>query len=46
MTPLKTAAPPLPDESNASETAYIPVRPLYTPDDLREWDYDRDLSYP
>ena len=46
MTPLKTAAPPLPDESNASETAYIPVRPLYTPEDLREWDYDRDLSYP
>src|ERR1700692_3992280 len=46
MTLLKTAAPPLPDETNASETAYIPVRPLYTPDDLREWDYDRDLGYP
>jgi methylmalonyl-CoA mutase, N-terminal domain len=46
MTPLKTAAPPLPEETNASETAYIPVQPLYTPDDLREWNYDRDLSYP
>src|SRR6202051_2854979 len=46
MTLLKTAAPPLPDETNASETAYIPVQPLYTPDDLREWDYDRDLGYP
>jgi methylmalonyl-CoA mutase N-terminal domain/subunit len=46
MTQMKTAAPPLPDETNASETAYIPVQPLYTPDDLREWDYDRDLGYP
>jgi methylmalonyl-CoA mutase N-terminal domain/subunit len=46
MTPLKTAAPPIPDETNSSETAYIPVQPLYTPDDLREWDYDRDLGYP
>jgi methylmalonyl-CoA mutase N-terminal domain/subunit len=49
MTPLKTdatAAPPIPNENNASETAYVPVRPLYSPDDLREWDYDRDVGYP
>ncbi|MGA7293269.1 MAG: methylmalonyl-CoA mutase family protein [Terriglobales bacterium] len=24
----------------------IPVRPLYTPEDLAQWDYDRDLAYP
>jgi methylmalonyl-CoA mutase N-terminal domain/subunit len=48
MTQLKTAAPdpPVPNENNASETAYVPVRPLYSPDDLREWDYDRDVGYP
>jgi methylmalonyl-CoA mutase N-terminal domain/subunit len=49
MTPLKTdatAAPPIPDENNVSEAAYVPVRPLYSPDDLREWDYDRDVGYP
>lgn len=24
----------------------LPVKPLYTPDDVRSFDYDRDLSYP
>src|SRR6267154_4624884 len=24
----------------------IAVRPLYTPDDLSAWDYDRDVGYP
>ena len=31
------------DEQTSS---HIAVRPLYTPADLRTWDYDRDLGYP
>jgi methylmalonyl-CoA mutase N-terminal domain/subunit len=27
-------------------TSHIPVRPLYTPDDLDGWDYDRQVGYP
>jgi methylmalonyl-CoA mutase N-terminal domain/subunit len=51
MTELKTADPTtkrearLPSEETSS---HIPVRPLYTPDDLGAWDwnYDRDVGYP
>jgi methylmalonyl-CoA mutase, N-terminal domain len=25
---------------------HIPTRPLYTPTDLADWDYDRDVGYP
>ena len=38
----KTDAHP-PDEETSS---HIPVRPLYTPSDLAQWDYDRDVGYP
>src|SRR5216684_8729278 len=33
----------LPSEETSS---HIPIRPLYTPDDLAAWDYDRDVGYP
>ncbi|HXB99805.1 MAG TPA: methylmalonyl-CoA mutase family protein, partial [Terriglobales bacterium] len=33
----------LPGEETSS---HIPIRPLYTPDDLAAWDYDRDVGYP
>jgi methylmalonyl-CoA mutase N-terminal domain/subunit len=38
----RKAATPLAVETSS----HIPVRPLYTPDDLAAWDYDRDASYP
>jgi methylmalonyl-CoA mutase N-terminal domain/subunit len=51
MTDLKTPASAtkaepeakLPDKQTSS---HIPIRPLYTPDDLAAWDYDRDAGYP
>ncbi len=39
----KTAAPP---ESSVQSTSDIDIRPLYTPADLQDWDYDRDVGYP
>jgi methylmalonyl-CoA mutase, N-terminal domain len=33
----------IPDPQTSSQ---IPVHPLYTPGDLAEWDYDRDVGYP
>ena len=33
----------LPGEETSS---HIPIRPLYTPDDLAAWDCDRDVGYP
>jgi methylmalonyl-CoA mutase, N-terminal domain len=33
----------IPDPQTSSQ---IPVHPLYTPSDLAEWDYDRDVGYP
>src|SRR5271154_6434674 len=27
-------------------SSHIPTRPLYTPEDLAEWDYDRDVGHP
>jgi len=49
MTDLKVAQsitkrpPAMAGEETSS---HIAVRPLYTPADLRTWDYDRDLGYP
>ena len=49
MTELKTAEPAtkgaahLPSQETSS---HIAVSPLYTPTDLAEWDYERDLGYP
>jgi methylmalonyl-CoA mutase N-terminal domain/subunit len=33
----------IPDPQTSSQ---IPVHPLYTPSDLADWDYDRDVGYP
>ncbi len=30
----------------ASTISGVPLAPLYTPDDLGTWDYDRELGYP
>ena len=49
MAPLKTAEPAttrsasVPGEETSS---HIAVRPLYAPEDLAAWDYDRDVGYP
>jgi len=39
--PKTTAAPADPETSS-----HIPVRQVYTPDDLKSWEYDRKLGYP
>jgi len=41
---LKSAAPPQP--SAVETSSHIPVRPLYTPADLKKWDQDREVGYP
>ncbi len=41
----KTKAATLPD-SPVQSTFHTEIRPLYTPADLQDWDYDRDLGYP
>jgi methylmalonyl-CoA mutase N-terminal domain/subunit len=41
----KTKAATLPD-SPVENTSHTEIRPLYTPADLQDWDYDRDLGYP
>jgi methylmalonyl-CoA mutase N-terminal domain/subunit len=49
MTELKTPASatrPEASPSNEETSSHIPIRPLYTPDDLAAWDYDRDVGYP
>src|SRR6202007_2778400 len=35
--------PGVPEVGTAS---HIPVHPLYSPSDLADWNYDRDLGYP
>src|ERR1700686_2664841 len=52
MTQSKTAEAP-PEKKTSSPTSpvketssHIAVRPLYTPDDLKGRDYDRDIGYP
>ena len=49
MTQLKTPEPASKREASlpVQETSsHIPVRPLYTPEDLAARDYDRDVGYP
>jgi methylmalonyl-CoA mutase N-terminal domain/subunit len=49
MTQSKTVeAPPAKKASSPTQetSSHIAVRPLYTPDDLKGRDYDRDLGYP
>jgi len=42
--PQKPKAPVIANDPQTS--SHIPVRPLYTPADLEEWDYDRHAGYP
>jgi len=48
VTQAKTpeAATKQPANPPIETSSHIPVRPLYTPEDLSAWDYDRDLGYP
>ena len=49
MTELKTPnSGPKRDARSSDEqtSSHIPVHPLYAPDDLAAWDYDRDVGYP
>ncbi|MFY9559657.1 MAG: methylmalonyl-CoA mutase family protein [Terriglobales bacterium] len=49
MTNLKAADSTTKSKPQASEqqtSSHIPVHPLYTPGDLGDWDYDRDVGYP
>jgi len=32
--------------SDQGDPAHVPVSPLYTPADLAQWDFDRDLGFP
>jgi methylmalonyl-CoA mutase N-terminal domain/subunit len=42
----KVVSPAKPQNSEQLTPSQIPVQPLYTPNDLAGWDYDRDLGYP
>ena len=49
MTDLKTSGTVTKREASLTgeeTSSHIPIRPLYTPDDLAAWDYDRDVGYP
>jgi methylmalonyl-CoA mutase N-terminal domain/subunit len=35
-----------PGTTDPETSSHIPVRPLYTPADLADWDYDQHLGYP
>jgi methylmalonyl-CoA mutase N-terminal domain/subunit len=43
---VKAAAKTKPADSEPQTSSHIPVQPLYTPTDLTDWDYDRELGYP
>jgi len=43
---VKAAAERKSQESEAQTSSHIPVQPLYTPSDVADWDYDRDVGYP
>jgi methylmalonyl-CoA mutase N-terminal domain/subunit len=48
-TQVKTLDPSVKVEghsANGNTPPHIAVRPLYTPEDLAGWDYDRDVGYP
>jgi methylmalonyl-CoA mutase N-terminal domain/subunit len=42
----KAATPPRAETQPAQTTSKIEVRPLYTPAEMQDWDYDRDVGYP
>jgi len=42
----KVAAPGKARVSEQETSSQIPVQPIYTPADLTDWDYDRELGYP
>jgi methylmalonyl-CoA mutase N-terminal domain/subunit len=42
----KAAAPTEVEGQLTRTTSKIEVRPLYTPAELQDWDYDRDVGYP
>ena len=43
---VKPHPAPAKTEPELKTTSGIPVEPLYTPADLEEWDYDREVGYP
>jgi methylmalonyl-CoA mutase N-terminal domain/subunit len=42
----KVVAPARAKVSEQESSSHIPVQPLYTPADLADWGYDRELGYP
>ncbi len=42
----KTTTPPRAETQATQTTSKINVRPLYTPAEMQDWDYDRDVGYP
>ncbi len=42
----KVVSPAKPQNSELQTSSHIPVQPLYTPADLADWDYDREVGYP
>ena len=43
---VETAIKPKQDVPQPETSSHIKVKPLYTPSELANWDYDRDLGYP
>jgi methylmalonyl-CoA mutase, N-terminal domain len=43
---MSQKAKPPAESADPETSSHIPVRQLYTPSELGEWDYDRDTSYP
>ena len=43
---VKVPVPPKPKQPETETSSHIPVLPLYTPTDLSDSDYDRDIGYP
>jgi methylmalonyl-CoA mutase N-terminal domain/subunit len=44
--PNRPKAPDTSASADPETTSHIPVRHLYTPSDLRDWDYDQHVGYP
>jgi methylmalonyl-CoA mutase N-terminal domain/subunit len=42
----KAVASAKPKISEQETSSHIPVQPLYTPSDLADWDYDREVGFP
>jgi len=42
----KVVSPATPRNPEQLTSSQIPVQPIYTPSDLADWDYDRELGYP